>query len=213
MWKTASVLCLLALGSAWTMPVEPLTAVSAGPTKENFDLSRFMGRWYKVAMVSTCSHLMRRYSANPTLVTVELEKADSATNVTKTTSFPWDGVCKHMTNSYCLTETPGMFVHYSSRLDSDVESFVVETDYNDYAIIVMLSTNRVTGRTSKIVNLYSRSVDVTDEVLDDFKAQVTRQGLESDSIIMGQNQGECVADGPTLPPPPPPSTAKVEPQS
>lgn len=212
MWRAASVLCLLALGSAWTQPVEPVTAVSAGPTQENFDLSRFMGKWYKVAMVSTCSHQMRRYGANPRLVTVELEKADSATNVNKTTSLLWDGVCKQMTNSYGLTEKPGMFIHFSSRLDADVESYVVETDYDDYAIMVMLSANRVTGRTSKIVKLYSRSLDVTNEVLDAFKAQVTRQGLESDTIIMGQDQGQCVAGGPTASPSPP-STAKVEPQS
>lgn len=50
---------------------------------------QFMGKWYKVAMVSTCSHQMRRYSANPRLVAVELEKADSATNVSKTTSLLW----------------------------------------------------------------------------------------------------------------------------
>lgn len=33
-------------------------------------------------------------------------------------------------------------------------------------------------------------MDVTNEVLDAFKAQVTRQGLESDTIIMGQDQGK-----------------------
>lgn len=32
-------------------------------------------------------------------------------------------------------------------------------------------------------------MDVTNEVLDDFKAQVTRQGLDSDTIIMGRDQG------------------------
>lgn len=43
----------------------------------------------------------------------------------------------------------------SAGLDADVESFVVETDYNDYAIMVMLSTNRVKGTRSKFIKLYS----------------------------------------------------------
>lgn len=42
-------------------------------------------------------------------------------------------------------------------MEADVENYVVETDYNDYAILVLLSTSRVTGNTSKIVKLYSES--------------------------------------------------------
>lgn len=48
-----------------------------------------------------------------------------------------------------------IFFPLSAGLDADVESMVVETDYDDYAIMVMLSTNRVTGTKSKFVKLYS----------------------------------------------------------
>lgn len=40
-------------------------------------------------------------------------------------------------------------------MNADVQTYVVETDYNDHAIMVMLSTCRITGKTSKIVKLYS----------------------------------------------------------
>lgn len=32
-------------------------------------------------------------------------------------------------------------------------------------------------------------MEVTDEVLNDFKVQVSQHGLDSDTIIMGQDQG------------------------
>lgn len=44
---------------------------------------------------------------------------------------------------------------FSAGFDADVEAYVVETDYSDYAIMVHLSTCRITGNTTKIAKLYS----------------------------------------------------------
>lgn len=44
---------------------------------------------------------------------------------------------------------------FSAGFHADVEAYVVETDYNNHAIMVLLSTCRITGNTTKIVQLYS----------------------------------------------------------
>lgn len=44
MWGATSAVCLLVLGSAWTLPTEPGPPEPAVQTQENFDLSRVSGR-------------------------------------------------------------------------------------------------------------------------------------------------------------------------
>lgn len=44
MWGATSAVCLLVLGSAWTLPTEPGPPEPAVQTQENFDLSRVSGQ-------------------------------------------------------------------------------------------------------------------------------------------------------------------------
>lgn len=55
------------------------------------DPLQFMGKWYQVAVVSTCTHFMKRKSRNPDIVPMVLQHVDSELNFTKTaTSFRSD---------------------------------------------------------------------------------------------------------------------------
>lgn len=45
---------------------------------------QFMGKWYQVAVVSTCPHYMKRKSRNPEMVPVVLQHVGSELNFTKT---------------------------------------------------------------------------------------------------------------------------------
>lgn len=45
---------------------------------------QFMGKWYQVAVVSTCPYYMKRKSRNPDMVAVVLQHVDSELNLTKT---------------------------------------------------------------------------------------------------------------------------------
>lgn len=52
---------------------------------------QFMGKWYQVAVVSTCTFYMKRKSRNPEMVPMVLHHVDSELNFTKTaTSFRSD---------------------------------------------------------------------------------------------------------------------------
>ncbi|PWS20968.1 hypothetical protein DKP78_26055, partial [Enterococcus faecium] len=54
------------------LPSEPLL-----PTQENFELGRFMGKWYSVAKASTCPWWLK-HKGESTVGTLVLEKQDSA---------------------------------------------------------------------------------------------------------------------------------------
>lgn len=57
-----------------------------------------MGKWYEVAVVSSCPHYMKRKSVHPFVATVHLQHAASALNVTKTaTVFRSDSGCSRRT--------------------------------------------------------------------------------------------------------------------
>ncbi|KAF3848942.1 hypothetical protein F7725_015439 [Dissostichus mawsoni] len=74
-----------------------------------------------------------------------------------------------------------------NRVGADVDGYVVHTNYNEYAIIIM-SKQKSGGDTSTSLKLFSRSMTVRDTVLEDFKTLVRDQGM-SDCV-----PGEVVAE-------------------
>uniref|UniRef100_A0A674PQ88 Lipocalin/cytosolic fatty-acid binding domain-containing protein n=1 Tax=Takifugu rubripes TaxID=31033 RepID=A0A674PQ88_TAKRU len=166
MWRTLGVL-LLVLVSAWTLRAEPLDPEPVIQTQENFDLGKFMGKWYQVAAVSTCPCYMKR------------KKPQTEPDLS----------C--MTSRYSLTNTPGRFFHHFllAGFGADVDSFVVGTNYEEYAVMLQLSRDQRSGEKSTNILLYSRTMNVTSALLDDFKQLVEEHGISGDTIIINQNNG------------------------
>ncbi|XP_074474188.1 protein AMBP-like [Sebastes fasciatus] len=189
MRSAVSLTFLLVLGSAWFLQVVPEPLIL---TEENFDLSRFMGRWYEVAVVSTCPHYMQRKRGYPVIVAVELKHVASEGNFTRMAASIRNGSCKQMTTNYSLTSTPGRFFHHVARFGADVDSFVVRSRYDEYAVMLQLSTEKPSGNKTTKLKLYSRTLSVGAAVLDDFKTLVRQHGVNDDAIIVNQNKGECV---------------------
>ncbi|XP_040014000.1 protein AMBP-like isoform X3 [Xiphias gladius] len=192
MQRVVSLVSLLFLGSAWTLQGVQALPETLSLTQENFDLGRFMGQWYEVAVVSTCPHYMQRKRGNPVIVALELQHVASQSNFTLTASTFRNGSCKRTSTNYNLTNTPGQFFYHVARFGADVDSYVVHTNYEEYAMMLLLSTEKPSGNKTTIVKLYSRSVDVSPDVLDNFKTLVRQHGTSDGAIIMNQNKGECV---------------------
>ncbi|XP_056875607.1 protein AMBP [Takifugu flavidus] len=216
MWRTLGAL-LLVLVSAWTLRAEPLDPEPVIQTQENFDLGKFMGKWYQVAAVSTCPCYMKRKSRNPEMFPVVLQHVGSELNFTKTATIFRNGTCKQMTSRYSLTNTPGRFFHHVSRFGADVDSFVVGTNYEEYAAMLQLSRDQRSGEKSTNILLYSRTMNVTSALLDDFKQLVEEHGISGDTIIINQNNGteeknrrECVPEGAVYRSLPPGSLIKLK---
>ncbi|CAK6959325.1 protein AMBP-like isoform X2 [Scomber scombrus] len=187
-----AVVSVLVLQWAWTLkgiPVLPETHILA---QENFDLGQFMGKWYEVAVVSTCPYYMQRKRGNPVIVTLELKHVASQGNFTMTATNLRNGSCIQTSTVYSLTNTPGRFFHHVARFGADVDSFVVHTNYDEFAMMVLMGTERPLEIKTTTVKLYSRSMVVKDAVLDDFKTLARQQGMSDDTIINNQNKGSDV---------------------
>uniref|UniRef100_H3D6Q0 Protein AMBP n=1 Tax=Tetraodon nigroviridis TaxID=99883 RepID=H3D6Q0_TETNG len=182
---------LLVLVSVWTLQAEPVDPEAVTQTQENFDLGKFMGKWYQAAVASTCPCYLKRKSKNPDMVPMVLQHVDAELNFTKTATSFRNGTCKQMTSHYSLTSTPGRFFHHVSRFGSDVDSFVVRTDYENVAVMLQLSTEKMSGNRSTNLILYSRKTEVTSDALDDFKKLVEEHGISADTIIVNKNNGSC----------------------
>ncbi|XP_076025274.1 protein AMBP-like [Genypterus blacodes] len=192
MHRALSLVSVLVLGWVWTMQAVPVLTGPQYNTAEDFDLGRFLGKWYEVAVVSTCPYYMQDQRRNPAIAALELQPGPSEREAKMTTTVLWDRICKQTFRQYGLTNTPGRFFYYFARFEADVDCFVVDTNYDEYAFIIQLSTERPSGLQSTTVKLHSRSMNVSASVLEDFKAVVIQQGMNKDTVIMKQNKGECV---------------------
>ncbi|XP_013859338.1 protein AMBP [Austrofundulus limnaeus] len=175
---------LLVLGLTWSLPSGP-----ASP-QENFEFEQFIGRWYETAVASTCPHYSLRKKGNPVIVALEIKNVTSEGNFTMLASTFRNGSCEETSTVYSLTNTPGRFFHHVARFNADVDSFVVHTDYNEYAMILQLSTEEPSGIKTTTVKLYSRTLSVSAPVLNLYKTLVG-QHVSEDAVIMNQHKGDC----------------------
>uniref|UniRef100_A0A669C8H2 Lipocalin/cytosolic fatty-acid binding domain-containing protein n=1 Tax=Oreochromis niloticus TaxID=8128 RepID=A0A669C8H2_ORENI len=148
----------------------------------------FMGKWYEVAVVSTCPHYMQRKRGNPVIVALELKHVASEENFTMTATTFRNSLCTETSTDYSLTDTPGRFFYHTARLGADVDAFVVHTNYDEYAVMLLLSTEKPSGNKTTIAKLYSRTVEAGPAVLDHFKTLVREHGMRDDAVIMNQDK-------------------------
>ncbi|KAM9734499.1 protein AMBP-like isoform 2-T2 [Menidia menidia] len=165
--------CLLVFVSAWTILLIPVVEQSPILTQDGFDLERFMGRWYEVATISTCRFYMQRKEGNPVIVALELKHVTSEQNFTMASSTLRNGTCKETSTVYSLTDFPGQFFHHVARFGADVDSYVVHTNYDDYAMMLLLGTEKPSGIKTTTVKLYSRTEEMDSTVLNQFKNLVS----------------------------------------
>ncbi|TDH01956.1 hypothetical protein EPR50_G00168090 [Perca flavescens] len=188
MKRAVSLVSLLVLSSVWILQAVPV--LSEPLPQENFDLCRFMGKWYELAVVSTCPHYMQRKRGNPVIVALELQHVASESNFTMTATIFRNSSCKQTSTDYSLTKTPGRFFHHVARFGADVDSFVVHSNYDEYAMMLLLSTEKPSGIKTTTVKLYSRTMSVRTAVLDEFKTVVRQHGVTDDAIVINQNKGD-----------------------
>ncbi|KAM4634700.1 protein AMBP-like [Polymixia lowei] len=204
MQKGVNLVSLLVLGWVSTLHGVPVLPDPLYPTQENFDLGRFMGKWYDVAVASTCPYMKKVGAA---IGTLELEMSTTEGEIKMRRLAFRQGTCMEINGDYQLTTTPGRFFYHVAKWGADVDAYVVHTNYDEYAIVLM-SKKKSTGDISTSVKLYSRTMEVRDTVLDDFKTLVREQGMTEDTIVVKENKGECVP-GEQLPPETQPEPKRV----
>ncbi|XP_059394577.1 protein AMBP-like [Carassius carassius] len=141
---------------AGPLPDEPVLQM-----QENFDVNRFMGKWYDIVVAST-SPWMKRHEADAAIGTAHsyTTTPSKQTRVTRIVCFFCrHGSCKSISGEYQLSKTPGRFHCHSTsefsratlchltaacscvfahvRWNADVDVYVPHTIYDEYALVVM----------------------------------------------------------------------------
>ncbi|NXI49887.1 LIPO protein, partial [Chloroceryle aenea] len=140
------------------------------------------GRWYSIGLASNSNwfkekkHLMK-------MCTTDI----SATELVATPARPQGDRCEKRNSLYTKTDQPGRFSYTSPRWGSEHDIRVVETNYNEYALVAtQISKN--TG-SSTMVLLYS-----IPERLERFTQFSREQGLTDEEILILPQTDECIPD-------------------
>uniref|UniRef100_A0A3B5R3C4 Protein AMBP n=1 Tax=Xiphophorus maculatus TaxID=8083 RepID=A0A3B5R3C4_XIPMA len=190
MQKSVALVSLLLLGWIGTVQGLPVLPDPLYSTQENFDLSKFLGTWYDVAKASR-SPYMQRYSGERAIGKLVLQKGSTDEKLKMTRTVLRRGTCLEKTGDYEVTSTPGRFFYHVAKWGADVDAYVVHTNYNEYAIVIM-SKQKSSGDKSISLKLYSRTKSVRPTILEDFKTLAREQGMGDDAIYVRKDKGDCV---------------------
>ncbi|MEE6504846.1 hypothetical protein FKM82_005357 [Ascaphus truei] len=193
-WALILLAAFLELGSS--NPIEPEDPIQV---QENFDLTKMYGKWYDIAIGSTCKWV-KQHKDKFNMGTMELSQGESNGDVRTVNTRMRYGTCNQIVGSYQKTTIPGKFNYLSPKNCSvfcvlpiewhmAMQSSVVFTNYNEYAIMLM-KKNRGSETTTTVV-LYGRAPELRDSLIAEFRQFALEQGIPEDSIFTVINKGEC----------------------
>ncbi|XP_068105067.1 protein AMBP [Hyperolius riggenbachi] len=157
-------------------------------TQENFDINRMYGKWYDVAMGSDCPY-MKRHKKSFDMGVMQLSEGETDGDMKVVITRMRRGTCMEVSDAYQKTDIPGKFQHTSKRFLAQVESYVVFTNYFEYATVLMRKSKD--DKVTTTVKLYGRTPELRADLIEDFRQFAMEQGITEDSIFMFQNKGEC----------------------
>ncbi|NWV19248.1 LIPO protein, partial [Origma solitaria] len=205
-------------GILWLALLWTLHAQDSIPVQADFQQDKLTGRWYSIGLASNSNwfkekrHLMK-------MCTTIISTTDDG-NLEVTSTYPkygaWGGgeqgggtgvgtgalpaavlprgdQCMTRNSLYTKTEQPGRFSYTSPRWGSEHNIHVVETNYEEYALVAT-QISKSTG-SSTMVLLYSRTKELSPERLERFTQFSRDQGLTDDEILILPQTGEAGSTG------------------
>ncbi|CAO2587809.1 Protein AMBP [Lemmus lemmus] len=179
---------------------DPESTLSDIQVQENFSESRIYGKWFNLAVGSTCPWL-RRIKDKMSVSTLVLQGGATEAEIS-TTSTRWRrGVCEEISGTYEKTDIKGKFLYRKPKWNITMESYVVHTNYDEYAIFLTKKFSRRHGPTIT-AKLYGREPQLRDSLLQEFREVALSVGIPENAIVFMADRGECVPGDlePTSPP-------------
>ncbi|GAB0198321.1 protein AMBP [Grus japonensis] len=162
--------------------------------QENFEAERMYGKWYDIAIGTNCKW-MKNYKEKFSMGTLVLGPGPSANQIsTASTRLRYmalpQGDCTHVSGEYQKTSTPGKYTYYNPKWDVSIRSYVLRTNYEEYAVILMKKKSSFGPSTT--LKLYGRSPELREDLIESFQQLAVEMGIPADSIFILANRGECV---------------------
>uniref|UniRef100_A0A452GHW1 Protein AMBP n=1 Tax=Gopherus agassizii TaxID=38772 RepID=A0A452GHW1_9SAUR len=150
--------------------------------QENFEPERVYGKWYDIATGTTCKW-MKQYKDKFNMGTLVLGPGMTSNQISTT-------ITQNTGTQLGYTVHPGDSAAAVSSWDVTINSYVVHTNYEEYAIILMQKKSSF-GLTIT-AKLYGRSPELREGLIVDFRQFAQEMGIPEDSIFIMINKGECV---------------------
>ncbi|KAM9596177.1 prostaglandin-H2 D-isomerase [Morphnus guianensis] len=167
-----------------------LHAQDTVPVQTDFQQDKLIGRWYSIGLASNSNWFKEKKHLMKMCTTVISVTADGNLEVTST--YPKGDQCEKRDSLYTKTEQPGRFSYSNPRWGSKHDIRVVETNYEEYALVAT-QISKSTG-SSTMVLLYSRTKELSPERLERFTQFSREQGLTDEEILILPRTDKCMAD-------------------
>ncbi|XP_056396129.1 olfactory protein-like [Hyla sarda] len=149
--------------------------------QENFDTSKFVGKWFGVIAASNCE-MFRKMKKDMTLPTIMY--ATDGHSVKNSVAFMTTKGCQQMDANMNVVAS-GHYTHHSDHGDDEV--IIANTDYNSYAMVYRRTTNK--DGTCITLNLNGREMKVAEDLKKHFIEHVHQMGLKDEDILIFQKGG------------------------
>ncbi|XP_019612418.2 prostaglandin-H2 D-isomerase isoform X2 [Rhinolophus sinicus] len=177
---------LALLGALGILQTRAEAQVSPQP---NFQQDKFLGRWFISGFASNSSWLREKKEHLYVCKSVVVPMADGGLNFTNT--FLRKDQCDTRTLLLQPAGTPGYYSYRSPRWGSTHAVWVIDTDYEDYALLYT-SGSRHLGQDTHMAFLYSRAQTSRAEVKEKFTTFAKAQGFTEDSIVFLPQTDKCL---------------------
>uniref|UniRef100_A0A663NF55 Alpha-1-microglobulin/bikunin precursor n=1 Tax=Athene cunicularia TaxID=194338 RepID=A0A663NF55_ATHCN len=134
--------------------------------QENFEAERMFGKWYDIAIGTTCIW-MKNYKEKFSMGTLVLGPGPSIDQISTASTRLRQGDCTHISGEYQKTSTPGKYTYYNPKWDVSIRSYVLRTNYEEYAVVLMKKKSSFGPSTT--LKLYGRSPDLREDLIEAFQ--------------------------------------------
>lgn len=157
----------------------------------NFQEDKFLGRWYSAGLASNSSWFREKKGVLYMCKTVVAPATEGGLNLTST--FLRKNQCETKTMVLQPVGVPGHYTYSSPHWGSVHSLSVVETDYDEYAVLFSRGT-KGSGQDFRMATLYSRTQTLKDKLKEKFTTFCKAQGLTEEDIVFLPQPDKCIQE-------------------
>ncbi|XP_063172557.1 lipocalin-like [Candoia aspera] len=160
------------------------------PVQGDFQQEQFTGTWYSIGLASNSRWFKEKKLVIKMCTTVVTPTGDGNLDVTST--YPKLDQCETKRSLFLRTDEPGRFTYTNPWSGSVHDIRVLETNYNEYALLGDTITKG--AETFTMVTLYGRTKVLRSELLEKFTQVALGEDLGQEDILILPRTDLCMAE-------------------